>query len=389
MLLAITLRLTLSLCLGGPASTLEVPEDLGPSVERAVRILLERQESDEHLELGIDEPVPDDQELAARREWPYQGVYRVRGSIPWGYRVGGTALACLALVEAPGHADDAEAVAAVGRGLEFVLEALDQQRMASGFDAGYDVRGWGHTYALAFLLRLRAANAVEKELAQPVDERIVWLIRALEETQLAQGGWNYARRAGEQSAASPFMTAPTLLALFEAKAQGFAVEDRVVERALDALAASRGNDGSYPYTTAPTERDRMPGSTGRTPIVEVVLHLAGRGDADRLRASLDGFLEHWQFLEDRRRKTGTHVAPYGIAPYYFFYAHRYAAMAIEFLPEAERPPYRAKFLERLFQVQEPSGGWNDRVFDRSENFGTAMSLLALLEPGLSRPAGWR
>ena len=41
-----------------------------------------------------------------------------------------------------------------------------------------------------------------------------------------------------------------------------------------------------------------------------------------------------------------------------------------------------------FTVREESGGWNDRVFDRSENFGTAMTLMALLEPKSARPVGW-
>ena len=120
----------------------------------------------------------------------------------------------------------------------------------------------------------------------------------------------------------------------------------------------------------------------------MALLLAGRSDVERVRKSLDMFLEHWEWLEKRRKGQGTHVPPYGIAPYYFFYAHGYAALAIEFLPEAERASYRERFLERLFQVQEPTGGWNDRVFPRSENYGTAMSLLALLAPSLPRPAAW-
>src|SRR5436190_2559152 len=57
----------------------------------------------------------DMQEGEGRREWPYEGVYRVRESgvdedvIPIGYRVGGSALACLALVAAPGYAEEAGA----------------------------------------------------------------------------------------------------------------------------------------------------------------------------------------------------------------------------------------------------------------------------------------
>jgi hypothetical protein len=40
-------------------------------------------------------------------------------------------------------------------------------------------------------------------------------------------------------------------------------------------------------------------------------------------------------------------------------------------------------------VREKDGGWNDRVFPRSEAFGTAMTMLALSEPERERPAGWK
>lgn len=377
-----------SVLLASVTSAQEVPKDMGDTIARAVEILLERQESDEHMELGVNEPVPDDQDLEDRREWPYQGVYRVGGKIPWGYRIGGTSIACRALMDAPGFEKNKRAKAAVDRGQEFVLEALDEELMQPGFERGYDVRGWGHTYALDFLLARRKRGQVAKSQVTAINERIAWLVETLSGSMLTNGGWNYSRRSGDKSAASPFMTGPTLLALYEAQAQGEAVDPVIVNTSLDGLEKSRGQDGSYPYTARKSKRDTMPGSTGRTPVIEVALQLAGRGDQARLRNSIEGFFENWQFLEDRRGKDRTHLPPYGIAPYYFFYAHRYVAMAIEFLPEAERPALRARFYERLFQVQEESGGWNDRVFDRSENYGTACSLMALLEPTLPRPTAW-
>ena len=82
------------------------------------------------------------------------------------------------------------------------------------------------------------------------------------------------------------------------------------------------------------------------------------------------------------------MAPHGIAPYYFYYGHYYAAVAIEHLPAELRKAYRARYYERLFEVREESGGWNDRVFDRSENYGTAMALLSILEPGRPRVPAW-
>ena len=42
----------------------------------------------------------------------------------------------------------------------------------------------------------------------------------------------------------------------------------------------------------------------------------------------------------------------------------------------------------MFGVREKSGGWNDRVFDRSENFGTAMAILAILEPQIRSNRAW-
>ena len=101
------------------------------------------------------------------------------------------------------------------------------------------------------------------------------------------------------------------------------------------------------------------------------------------------FHDNWDELKKRHQQTGTHVAPYMIAPYYFYYGHRFAAQAIEMLPEEVRDDYRERFRERLFSVKEMDGTWNDRVFDRSANFGTSTSILALMQPDLAPPASWR
>jgi hypothetical protein len=359
------------------ASEVKPPPDIDAAVRRAATLLVEKQES-----LDGTEPAS---------EWPYEGVYREGGRIPIGYRIGGTAIVAWALIELPETMRTDATDAAVQRGIEFVLEHLDDEAMASGFNASYDVRGWGHTYALQLFLRMRALQRVPDGKREAIDGWITTLVKTLQATEIVEtGGWNYSRgKGGAQPApASPFMTAPTVLALFEARRQGIEVDAAVVARALDALEHARNEAGAIPYTTA-GGRDEWPGAIGRSPVTEVVLLLAERGDLTRVRRSLDMFLEHWPWLEKRRRQQGTHVPPYGIAPYYFFYAHVYAAQAIEVLPEEERASYRGRFLERLFQVQEASGGWNDRVFPRSESFGTAMSVLALLAPRLPPPAGWR
>jgi hypothetical protein len=340
------------------------------------------------------------QEGEGRREWPYEGVYRVPepGSadrvIPMGYRVGGTAIACLALVAAPGYSDEGGAGrrAAVARGLEFVLEALAHPLMEAVPVASYDVRGWGFVYALALLVDLEQRGLVPSDLAQEAADTIPYLVRALEDTALEAGGWNYAGRVTP----APFMTAPALQALLAARTAGQAVDDEVLERALDSLERGRARSGSIAYSTPAESRggtaeeslgfmDLLPGATGRMLATEVTLQLFERGDARRLSRAVAAFFEHWEQLERRRKQTGTHVQPYGVAPYYVIYAHFHAAQAIELLvDETERARQRKRLVELLAGIREPSGGWNDRVFPRSEAFGTAMVMLALQQPELAR-----
>lgn len=380
----LALTLVLSPWLGTGDDLKPVDEKgIDAAIERGVEILLEMQE-----DLTNSEAKKSD-----RVEWPYQGVYRENGQIPPGYRVGGTAICGWALLEAPGWKKNGERAKAIKRATEFVLDMLETERMASGFSGGYDVRGWGHAYALNYLLKLRETERVPSSLKRRVNDTITHLIQVLEETAIEdRGGWNYARRG--KGRASTFMTAPTLQFLFYAQQQGEEVDPQVIELALKALEEARLETGAFQYGSNPERKtgqgfEAVEGSTGRSPVCEVTLLLAGRGSVDAVRSSLDDFFEHWEWLEKRRRQNGTHVEPFMIAPYYFFFAHYYAAQAIEQLPTSERAEYRSKFYALLDKVREPSGGWNDRVFERSENFGTAMSILGLMAPEAGALSTWQ
>jgi hypothetical protein len=39
-------------------------------------------------------------------------------------------------------------------------------------------------------------------------------------------------------------------------------------------------------------------------------------------------------------------------------------------------------------TRREDGTWNDRVFDRTANFGTAMAIMALMMPDTPPPATW-
>src|SRR5689334_3790157 len=150
------------------------------AIQRGIVLLLAAQES-------LDPAV------AVKAEWPYEGVYRADENgkprvIPIGYRVGGTSIAGLALIEASDGNPKAEVREALERALSFVLAELDEPLMDSGFLNGYDVRGWGHAYALAFLLRLREAGLVPEKSRASAKHAIPYLVEMLQKTAIEDPG---------------------------------------------------------------------------------------------------------------------------------------------------------------------------------------------------------
>jgi hypothetical protein len=196
------------------------------------------------------------------------------------------------------------------------------------------------------------------------------------------------------------MTAPALQALFHAKARGHDVSDLVVTQALDALERARAKPGGYAYgapaksqaaveEAALTMMDKTPSSAARAAVVETTLLLAGRGDPERLERAVRLFFDHWDDLAVRKSQRGTHIMPYGMAPYYFLFGHVYAAQAIERLANAElRDTLRERMRVMLAKAREDDGSWNDRQFETSAGYGTALALLAMHMPQLPAPAGW-
>jgi len=324
-------------------------------------------------------------------EWPYEGVYRVEGEIPIGYRVGGTSIVATSLLRAA--PDDEAAAAAIARGLAAVLEGLEHPLMQPSTQDAYDVRVWGHAYALALLCELRAASRLgEQETAA-----LAWipkLIETLATEELEGGGWNYATRRQ----AAPFVTAPVVQALLLARAQGEQVPDGLFVRGRDMLARARHGDGAFVYSggseqpgglgMSGSRMASLAGSAGRSAACESTLWLLGAASLDQVRHSALNFFEHWDDLAARRKQKGTHEDPYGIAPYYFYYAHAYTAQAIELLPQAPRDELRARMLETLLKTRDEDGTWDDRVFPRTRNYGTAMAVLVLLNDRAPLPQAW-
>lgn len=379
-------------------------KEVDAAVQAGLAFLLSNQESyvpDPPVGGMPDEELPGWQEKELMRlselrgvedgaEWPYEGVYRVRpdGRIPSGYRVGGTSIVCDVLLRSGAKGDQKKAVeAAVLRSLDFVLGMVDDDKsFGIGPKKGYDVRGWGHAYGLQFLLTAIDAGVISnKGTLARVEAAIPELIARLEANQTSMGGWNYAR----DNSVSPFMTGSTLLILFEASSRGHEVDKDMVEKALDALEACRTETGSYEYSGRAKRAVDMPGSCARAACADLALFKAGRVDEDALRVAVQGFFEGWDDLLVRKSQQGTHKAPYGIAPYYFFFGHTYAALAIEELPKKERAMRRDEFRKVLWRTREKDGTWNDRIFPRTASYSTAMSVMGLMAPDRGAFPEWK
>jgi len=311
--------------------------------------------------------------------WPYEGVYRVSGKIPVGYRIGGTSIACSALISAK-LADRKIIEEAVTDGTNMILKELEDRLMKPTQHSSYDVRIWGHIYALDYFSRLQKTTGFD-ELKEKTKPWMQKLVDAVVFQQTKAGGWNYSSRRQHCC----FVTSPAVHALMLARETGIKIEDEVFERSLKVLADSRMDESVYPYIGTRGRRDTTAGSVARAPVSEATVMLLGDGDPEKLQAAIDMFHEHWDELEKRRKKTGTHLPPHGVAPYYFYYAHRYAALAIRMLPKEKQDQEFKKFYKVLLKTKDDDNTWNDRVFEQSKAYGTAMSLLALGRDSVALP----
>jgi hypothetical protein len=315
--------------------------------------------------------------------WPYEGVYRVGGKIPVGYRIGGTAICCEALMYATAAGHE-QANTAISRGVDLILAELEDPRMEPSKANRYDVRIWGHIYALDLFCRLMVEERFE-ELHDQIAAQVTVLTQCVIEEEIEAGGWNYANRDSHAA----FVTAPAVQSLLWAKQIGEAVDDAIFLRSANALQSSHYDEGGYAYSGKPNDSllNRQPGSIARTAASEITLQLIGSDRRDQIAVAIEDFHKHWDELEKRRKKTGTHKPPYGVAPYYFYYGHRYLAQAIEGLPEDKQRAAYERFNAVLMKTRDGDGTWNDRVFEQSRTYGTAMAVLALLGDRVPLPNG--
>jgi hypothetical protein len=344
--------------------------------------------------------------------------YKIWAPVPGAhhaYRTATTALAVMSLVEASPlfTGEDHEKIeAGIGKAQAWLLkEGSDLRRSAPDMyddyfgNALYNV--WGHSYGIQAAVVLHERAAGNTELQEKLKKFIAYHIHRLEQDEFANGGWGYyddpfsdkygnaiqPRRAKLQQptgSSISFTTATALLALKDAERLGFKVSEKLTKPAVDSIVRQRYPDFAYAYGeylkyVPRMDINRPAGSLGRSQVCNLALRLYG----DKL--VTDAVLETWLnrliarngWLSMSRKRNypaqSPHYADFGVAGYFYYYGHFYAARCMEQLPVEKRAFYQDHLANILVPLQEKDGSWWDYIlYDYHQQYGTAMTVSVLV-----------
>ncbi len=300
----------------------------------------------------------------------------------YAFQYGANSLAFLALssVEATPERD-----AALERALGWLIDSRLPKR---GNDWDVDC-SWAALYGFqAMVGAAQDARFAAPELRERIQRRGMELYALLEKNQEPLGGWGYYE--GPATSRRPtwstsFSTSCVIPSLVRAKELGWALDDKVLARAVRYVEQCKLPGGAVMYDLRPIPRrpgesiDNVKGSLGRMQVANWALRRAGVKSLtdDALRAGLESFFEHHPFLDVARLRPIPHEAYYANAAYFYMFAHCYAAQAINELPEAERAAWHKRLRAHLAKVQWEDGSSLDFPnMSCMRTAGTAFSILA-------------
>ncbi len=276
---------------------------------------------------------------------------------------------------------------AIERAETWLLEYLPRVRRATP-DAIYNV--WAHAYGIQALVDMRRRNQDDAPLVKRIDEAIAQQIDLLTRYELVDGGWGYydfvAQTKKPSGSSSSFTTATVLIALHEARDVGAEVPDRILARGVAAIRRMRKPDFSYAYgeylKMTPMRSINLPGgSLGRSQACNIALRISGDPlvTDDVITTWLDRLWARNGWLSIGRKRPVPHESHFGVAGYFYYYGHYYAAMCIDALPKAERPYFQDHLAHTLIPLQEKDGCWWDYpLYNYHRQYGTAMAISSLV-----------
>lgn len=375
--------------------------EIRASIKKGVRFLLETQ-----LEMGA---------------WgkPENGkYYRIWAPIPGAHRAFRTAttgLALQALVESRElyEGEFREKVEqAIDRGQDWLLDNGVKLRRSApdSYDdfMGYALYNvWGHAYAIHGGLKLLERADGNSELEAKLRHLVQYQIERLADDEFVNGGWGYydepltdkygrpskPRRPRMQTptgSSISFTTATVLIALKQAEEAGFEIPAGVTQPAVDSVVRQRYPDFAYAYgeyLKYMPRRDinRPAGSLGRSQACNLALRMYGDElVSDKvLETWLDRLIARngWLSMSRKRNYPGQspHYADFGVAGYFYYYGHYYAALCTAELPADQQPFYQKHLANILLPLQEKDGSWWDYIlYDYHQQYGTSMAISTLV-----------
>ncbi len=377
-----------------------------------------RAEIKESIKRGVDFLIETQLKSGAWGRSENGKYYKIWAPVPGAhhaYRMGTTALAIEALVAASPLFDGKEhekIEAAIDRSQDWLLgEGGDLRRSAPDMyddyfgHALYNV--WGHAYGVQTAVALYDRAEGNTELQARLRKFIEYHIRRLEQDSFINGGWGYyddpftdkygnavqPRRAKQQrptGSSISFTTATVLIALKKAEGLGFKIPESLTKPAVDSILRQRYPDFAYAYGEylkyAPRmDINRPAGSLGRSQVCNLALRMYGDKMVtdEVIETWLDRLIVRNGWLSMSRKRNypaqSPHFADFGVAGYFYYYGHYYAAMCIDELPGEQRAFYQDHLAKILMPLQEKDGSWWDYIlYDYHQQYGTAMAVSALV-----------
>ncbi len=344
--------------------------------------------------------------------------YRIWAPVPGShqaFRTATTSLSLMALVEARDQFEGKRRERieqAIDRGQDWMLEHAGNLRRSEP-DAEDDYFGyalynvWGHSFAIHAITRLHNRAAGNEPLQAKLQTLLEYQGDRLRRDAFINGGWGYydepfsdkygepikPRRARlQRPTGSPisFTTATVLIALKEASAFGVELPENAIQQAIDSILRQRYPDFTYAYGEylrymPRADINRPAGSLSRSQVCNLALRMYDDSAVtdEVLKTWLKRLVARngWLSMSRKRHIPGQspHFADFGVAGYFYYYGHFYAAMCVEQLPEADRPYFQDHLAHLLLPLQEKDGSWWDYIlYDYHQQVGTAMAISTLV-----------
>jgi hypothetical protein len=385
------------------------PEPISPPTEEGIQASISR---------GVDFLLETQLKLGAWGKSANSKYYTIWAPVPrahLAFRTAVTGLCISALIEAREQfqGDRRQRIeSAIDRGQAWLLDHGDDLRRSEPdpYDDhfGYALYNlWGHSFAIQALVQLHNRAAGDDELQTRLKTSVQNHVDRLRSCSFLNGGWGYydspvtdrfgraakPRRARLQHPAdssSCFSTATVLIALKQAERLGVEFPEKLIGEALASIERQRYPDFAYAYgeylrMMPRYDINRPAGSLGRSQVCNLATRMYDdeRVTDEVLKTWLNRLYARNGWLDNGRKRhipgKSPHSSDFGVAGYFFYYGHFYAAMCIEQLPMAERPYFQDHLAHILVPLQEKDGSWWDYIlYDYHQQYGTAMAISALV-----------